>query len=171
MVAGHRFFEQLAQGGDIPLPIAQLKNYGALRILGDEPEIFVESGVGGVDPQVCAQDNQRLMKGIEDGLGIVTRFRGAFQLVDIDQQENRSVDFMFGGPIGMGAQEQPAALAVLDFALLDDYVPDDFRQEGFQIESFNRGSEVADRTANVSGNELQSQPGCNVKGADARFEA
>jgi hypothetical protein len=64
-------FEKSPQGGDVPLAVAQLVDEMAFSLNRRNMKGLIERAVGGLDPQRCVQDQQRLAYGVDDVLSIV----------------------------------------------------------------------------------------------------
>jgi hypothetical protein len=122
-VAGQDLFQQFAQTGNVPLAIAQFINQPALRFRRRNVERAVERSVRCVHAQIGVQNHQRVARGADDGLGIIAGFSdrrlALFELVNVQQHEQRAVNPIIQRLVRLHAHHIPAPLRVLDLALRD----------------------------------------------------
>ena len=94
------------------------------------------------------------------------RLRG--HLFDVEQDHDRAVDTVVGGPEGMDAQQVMPALAVANLALADLGGVDDLGDEGLQVLDIDRGSEVADRSPDVGREHIEQLRRSRREATDAQ---
>jgi hypothetical protein len=61
--------KQLAQARDVPLVVAELVDHAPFGLGGSDLEGLVEGRVGGLDPEVSVQDEERLADRLDDAFG------------------------------------------------------------------------------------------------------
>ena len=151
--------QQRAQGGDVPLAIAQLVDEPALGLGGRDVEALVKNLAGRVHAQVGAQDEKGQRHGAHGGLGVVARgfdlLRAALQHVDVAEDEDRTVDLVVVREVGTRAQGEPAARFVLHLALADAHGVDDFGEQALEMGRVELVPQAAKAAPEVGGAQVE----------------
>ena len=108
-----------------------------LEIRASDFETLPKSAIRLFYAQIFAQDNNRLARRIEDGVGkfddILQICKAAFHLVDFDQGDNRSVDLIIKRPIWSNPELVPAIFRIAHLSFAGTQGLDYFADQGNKI--------------------------------------
>src|SRR5215469_8947730 len=90
---------------------------------------------------------------------------------DVDDSDNRAVNFVFGGTIRKNTQLITRPLAVVNLAIHRAKSGHDLENHGLQFRDFDGGVDVGERAAHVRGNQAQEFLGLRSKAANAEIAA
>ena len=101
--------QELAQGGDVPVAVAQVIEQAALSLGGRDLEHRVERAVRGLHAQAGIEDQQRLADRVDEALGIgLGRAGGLFgvrQGGHVDKRQDHPVNDVRHRPVGQEAHQ------------------------------------------------------------------
>lgn len=157
--------EETSQLGDVPLTRSELVEVAVFRSFGPLPESLIERPARRLHAQVLIQHQERFAHSRDDAFGVLT---GAPQCVDIDEQDHRAVDAVFQSLVRPDTQRIPAPLAVLDLAFPGARRVDHIGQQRLQLGKAEVELDVAERPADVGGDEVEelSRPRCEAPDAE-----
>src|SRR5580698_1908432 len=169
-IVGENIFQQLAQPGNVPLPIAQVVDGTVLGVFARDLETPVESWVGADHSQLVVQDQDCFAGSLDKHIRMLVHLvETTFHDVNILEADHRALNLAVPGFVGTHPHQVPCPGSGLSyFAFYGGDVLDALSRDLAQIFDFKIGADVAQAASDIAGQQVQQLLRGSSKAADVQ---